>query len=156
MTKYWEDYNVGDKFLSRGRTITDTIVSVCSGLLGANEFFVWDEEEAKKSVFGGRIAPGPLMLALTDALSLVSREDARPFIDPETDIALLGIEGKFKSPAHIGDTVTAKLEISDKRETKNPERGILYFRSVLSNQNDTELIEAHTVAMVTRRPKCSR
>jgi acyl dehydratase len=151
LVKYWEDYKVGDKFVSRGRTITETIVSVCCGLLGANETFVWDEEEAKKSIFKSRIAPGPLMLALVDALSLVSQDNAQPFIDPKTDIALLGIEGKFKSPAHIGDTVVAHLEISDKRETKNSERGILYFKSILYNQENIELIEANTVAMVKRR-----
>lgn len=153
MVKYWEDYNIGDKFLSRGRTITDSFVSVCSGLLGANEFFIWDEEEAKKTVFRGRIAPGPLMLALVDALSLVSRDDARPFIDPKTDIALLGIEGRFKSPTHIGDTVVAEIEIIEKKETKNPERGILFFKSILRNQNNIELIEAKTAAMVQRRLK---
>ena len=152
MARYWEDYNVGDKFYTRGRTVTDSLVSVCSGLLGITERFVWDEEQAKKSVFGARTAPGTLMLVLVDALQLLSHDGARPFLDPETSIALVGIEGRFKSPTHLGATVSAESEIMEKKETRNPERGIIIFKSILRNQLDVELIEAKLTHLVMRRP----
>ena len=151
MAKYWEDFNIGERYYSRGLTVTDSIVSVCSGLLGITEVVVWDEEAAKKTVFGGRVAPGSLMLTLCDALSLINREDAKPLFAPEVSIALVGIEGKFKAPTRIGDTVSAEFEIVEKRETKNPERGLIMYKCTLRNQSNTELIEAKLTNLIKRR-----
>ena len=58
MTRYWEDYNVGQRFQTPGKTISQAMIDIMVGLGGYTEPFFLDEEEAKKSLYGGRIAPG--------------------------------------------------------------------------------------------------
>jgi len=143
MARYWEDYDIGEKYQSPGQTITDGMATIYNGLLGYSDPWLIDEEEAKKSVFGTRVAAGSLTLAFADTHTLPS--------DVETQIALVGLEGRFKSGARIGDTVRAESEIIEKRPTKDPGRGLIIVKTIVRNQLGTEIVEAKIVNMVKRK-----
>ena len=66
--KYYEDINMGDRVTTAGKTITDTFITLVVGLAGYTEPFFHDEEYAKKSIFGGRVAPGVLTIMAAGAL----------------------------------------------------------------------------------------
>jgi len=46
MTRYWEDYNVGDRFKTPGRTIAESMINLMVSLGGYTQPFFLDEEEA--------------------------------------------------------------------------------------------------------------
>jgi len=147
MPRYWEDYAVGEEFTTPGRTVTDAMISVIIGLGGFTVPFFWDEEEAKKTVFGTRIAPGRLTLLLMGGL-----EEQSGFWDHQTIGALLGIDKvRLKGPLKAGDTIRVEGEVIEKRETRNPDMGIIISRSVCRNQKGEVLMEAQTTHLVKRR-----
>ena len=147
MTRYWEDYNVGDRFKTPGRTITESMISLMVSLGGYNQPFFLDEEEAKKSIFGGRIAPGRMTIFMMGGL-----EEQSGMWDEETMLALMGIDKvRVKAPLRPGDTLRVEMEITEKRETSRPDRGIIIHRSVCKNQRGEEVAETEAAHLVKRR-----
>jgi acyl dehydratase len=145
--KYWEDYNIGDKFETPGKTITEAAISIMIGLGGYTLPLFLNEEEAKKTMFGSRIAPGRLTLFMMGGL-----EEQSGMWDEETMIALLGIDKvRAKAPLRAGDTISVEMEVIDKRETKSPDRGIIVHKSICRNQKDEEIMEVETTHLVKRR-----
>ena len=61
MGKYFEDFNIGDSFITVSRTVTEADVTIFAGLSGDYNQLHTDEEYAKKTVFGGRVAHGFLV-----------------------------------------------------------------------------------------------
>lgn len=147
MPKYWEDYTVGEKFTTPGRTISEGMINIITGLAGFTVPLFWDEEEAKKTVFGTRIAPGRLTLLVMGGL-----KEQSGFWDPETMIALLGIDKvRITAPLKAGDTIRVEGEVVEKRETKNPGRGIVIHQSVCKNQRGEVVVETETTHLVKRK-----
>jgi acyl dehydratase len=106
----------------------------------------WDEEEAKKTAFGTRIAPGRITLLIMGGL-----EEQSGFWDEETMIALVGIDQvKIKGPLKAGDTLKVHGEVIEKRETKNQLRGIIVHRSICKNQKGEIVAETETTHLVAR------
>ena len=66
MAHYYEDFSIGDEFTSPGRTVTETDVSVFAGLSGDYNPLHTDEEFAKETIFGTRIAHGLLGLSMVN------------------------------------------------------------------------------------------
>ena len=147
MTRYWEDYNVGDRFKTPGRTITESMTSLMVSLGGFNQPFFLDEEEAKKSLFGGMIAPGRLTIFMMGGL-----EEQSGMWDEETMLALMGIDKiRIKAPLRPGDTLRVEMEITEKRETSKPDRGIIIHKSVCKNQRGEEVAETEAAHLLKRR-----
>ena len=149
MSKYWEDYQVGEQFVTPGRTISEGMLNTIVGLAGFTLPLFWDEEEAKKTAFGTRIGPGRITLLFMGGL-----EEQSGFWDEETMVALVGIDKvKITSPLRAGDTLRVYGEVIEKRETKNPGRGIVVHRSVCKNQKAETVAETETTHLVKRKPK---
>ena len=54
---YYEDLNMGDRFITPGKTITEAAITIMLSLGGfSNPVFV-DEEYAKTTVFGSCVTP---------------------------------------------------------------------------------------------------
>jgi len=105
-----EDFDrleVGSRFRTRGRTITEADVVAFASLSGDGHPVHTDAEWAAASEFGERIAHGALILSY--GIGLV------PF-DPEWVLALRGFERVvFKRPVKIGDTIRVEGELEAKR-----------------------------------------
>jgi acyl dehydratase len=101
----FEDLEVGQRFTTRGRTVTEADVVAFAGLTGDFHPQHTDAEWAGQSAFGERIAHGMLVLGL--AAGLV------PF-DPERVIALRRVrDAVFKRPVHFGDTIRVEGRVAD-------------------------------------------
>ena len=101
----------GDRFTTRGRTVTEADVVAFAALTGDLHPQHCDAEWAASSPFGQRIAHG--MLVLSYAVGLVP-------LDPERVLALRRVaDAVFKRPVAFGDTirvegsVIALAELSD-------------------------------------------
>ena len=149
MPRYWEDYNVGDKFISPERTVTDAMIVIPTAIAGYTQAFFWSEEAAKKTPFGTRIGPGPLTLLFMGGL-----EEQTGMWDDKTAIALVGIDKvRVRAPLRAGDTIHVELEITEKRETGKPDRGVIIHRSVCKNQKGEVIAEMELAHLVKRRPQ---
>ena len=143
--QYFEDIRVGDQYVSPGRTVTEADIVAFAGLSGDYNILHTDAEYMRTSIFGERIAHGLLELALQSGLG--SRAMARPF----ATLAFLGLRWRFKAPIKIGDTIKVRLEVTDKRETSKPDRGIVVIQRSVLNQRGEVVQEGDTDIMVERR-----
>jgi len=142
---YFEDFEVGQKYITKGRTITETDLILFSGVSGVYSPLHLDEEYCKNTIFKRRIAHGPLILAISNGLvgMLNLYEDSL--------IALLEIGCKFTKPVFIGDTVKATEVVHSKRVTKTAGRGIVVFERHIHNQNDEEVQTLNLVVLLKTR-----
>jgi 3-hydroxybutyryl-CoA dehydratase len=91
------ELTVGDRFVTRGRTVTEADVVGFAALTGDWHPQHADAVWARESTFGERIAHG--MLVISFAVGLV------PF-DPDRVVALRRIDDVvFKRPVRFGDTI---------------------------------------------------
>ena len=145
--KYFEEFNIGDKFVTPSRTITEADIVTYAGLSGDYHIIHTDEEFAKGTIFGSRIAHGPLTTAI--ALGLLFRIG---LLDG-TSMALLGLNAKFVNAVLPGDTIKCVVEVIGKRETKKPDRGILTLKIQIMNQREEVVIEVEHITMQARLPE---
>lgn len=147
MAKYWDDYQVGENFVTPGRTVSEGMINIIVGLAGFTLPLFWDEEAASKTAFGTRIAPGRLTLLFMGGL-----EEQCGFWDEETMVALVGIDKvRITSPLRPGDTLRVYGEVIEKRETKNLQRGIIVHRSICKNQMGETVAETESAHLVKRK-----
>jgi len=143
--QYFEDIEVGDEYLSPGRTVTETDIVTFAGLSGDYNVLHTDAEFMKSSIFGERIAHGLLGLAISSGLG--SRAMARPY----ATLAFLGLRWRFKGPIKIGDTIKVRMKVTAKRDTSKPDRGIVTVQRHVLNQRGEVVQEGDTELMIERR-----
>ncbi|MFF5400617.1 MaoC/PaaZ C-terminal domain-containing protein [Peribacillus butanolivorans] len=147
-TLYFEDFEVGEKFLSPARTITEADVVNFAGISGDYNALHVDSEYAKDSIFGERIAHG--LLGLTVSSGLFTRTDLNRRM-VQSLITLLGINSwRFLGPLKFGDTIHLEIEIVGKEETSKPDRGIVYFKRKVINQRGKVIQEGTTPMLILR------
>jgi acyl dehydratase len=147
MSKYFEDFRVGEVFRTPGKTMTEGAIAMMVGLGGFTIPLFNDEEYARQTPFGSRIAPGRLTLFVMGGL------EEQIGIYDETVIALLGLDKvRFKAPLRAGDTIHVEFEVIDLKETSKPERGIMVHKSKGLNQRGEVLIECEATHLMRRRP----
>ncbi len=145
--KYWEDFTVGEEITTQSITITETHLVTWAGLTMDYYPLHMDEEYAKATVFGGRVAHGPLTFAM--AIGLVFQSG----FYGNSILAWLGVENmKIPAPVRIGDSIRVRASVSKKRETRNPDRGLMVFRWNVLNQRDESVMSLDYLLMMYRRP----
>jgi acyl dehydratase len=146
MPLYFEDFQVGQRFTTPARTVTEADLVNFAGVSGDYNPIHTDAEFAKTTPFGQRIAHGLLVLSMLTGL----RQRTGQF--EGTLIAWLEIRSyRFLKPVFIGDTVHGETEILEKRETSKPDRGLLVQRVRVLNQRGEVVQEGEFVTLVRRR-----
>lgn len=124
----FEDLKIG-MFEEVGKTITETDVVNYAGLsLDINPIHL-NNEYAKNSIFKERIAHGMLTSGLISAVLGTKL--------PGEGSIYLSQTLKFVAPVKIGDTVTAKAEITD----INYEKRIITLKTTCMNQNKNIVVD---------------
>ncbi len=95
-----------------------------------------DEEYAKTTQFGGRIAHGMYTAALISA--------AMALQIPGPGGVYLSQTMKFKAPVKIGDTLTVTIEVTGKREGKN----FVTLSTIVCNQHGKIVVVGEAMARV--------
>ncbi len=142
--RYFEEIEVGEEYLSPGRTVTEADIVIFAGLSGDYNILHTDAEFMKSSIFGERIAHGLLGVAIQSGLLTRAM---RPF----ATVAFLGLRWKFKGPIRIGDTIKVRAKVVSKKETGKPDRGIVTVERQVINQRGEVVQEGETDVMVARR-----
>jgi acyl dehydratase len=142
----FEEHAIGARFETLGRTVSDADIATFVNLCGFIEPLFMDMEYvARESVFKGRPAPGALTFALSEGLIIQTG------LLHGTGLASLGGELRLVAPVLAGDTIRVEVEVTDKRETRKPDRGIVTYRHRILNQRDEVVLEARVQRMIRRR-----
>ncbi len=143
---YFEDLAVGMRFETGRRTITEADLVNFSGVSGDFNPLHTDEEFARSTFYGRRIAHGALVLSVATGLR------QRTGVFEGTLIAFLEIRSwRFLKPVFIGDTVRAITEIRELRKTSKPEHGVMLQNVQVLNQRNEVVEEGEFVGLIRRR-----
>lgn len=141
---FYEDLNVGDEDQSTGRTVTEADVVSFAGLSGDFNNMHIDEEFAKKTVFGTRVAHGLCVLSIASGLWFTMSRLAT--------IAFMGLEDwRFSDAVKFGDTIRITRKLVEKKEHKRPNMGFLTFEVNVHNQEDKVVQKGKWVILVQRK-----
>lgn len=144
--RHFEDLAIGDEFTSKGRTVTETDMMSFLGISGIfEEHYINAEYASQKSIFKQRFIPGALTFSLAEGLAVQSG------LFEGTGLALLEVTVKFVAPVFLGDTLHVKMRVTDKRETKHPERGVVTFKHEVNKQTGETVMEMTKIRMLRRR-----
>ena len=144
---YWEQWDVGAEFESPARTVTEADIVAFAGLSGDYNPLHVNEEYCKTTVFGGRIAHGPLVYAIAAGLLF------QLHLYDDTLIAFLGFENlKFTKPVKPGDTIRARIKVLEKRESSNADRGVMKRQLQVLNQRGEVVQEGIQAFLLKRKP----
>ena len=132
----YEDIHVGERASAR-RTITAAGIDDFAALCGDYNPIHVDEEYAKGTRWGGRIAHGMLVAGLvTQTLSELGGEGA---VHTSQEVS-------FRAPVHVGDTVTVTSEVTGKVEDKRR----LLVTNTWVNQDGVTVIEGKGELLIPR------
>ncbi|MDQ4077401.1 MAG: MaoC family dehydratase N-terminal domain-containing protein [Chloroflexota bacterium] len=126
------------------RTITENAIERFAGLSGDFNPLHTDEEFARETPFGTRIAHGMLVAAIATGLANQSG------VFEGTTIALLQQTIRYKEAVFPGDTVHLELTVAGKRESSKPDRGLITFDAAVKNQRDETVIDGQWVLLMRR------
>ena len=129
------DLKIGDKFTT-SREVTDELIRKFADVSGDYNPIHLDEEFAKNTRFGKRIAHGMLSGAFISAVLGYELKERK--------IVYLSQSLKFTAPVFIGDTVTATATVTKIREDKP----IVTLETVCTNQNGETLVTGEAAVMV--------
>lgn len=142
----FDELEPGQVFTTRGRTVTEADVVAFAGLSGDYTTIHLDEEAAKASPFGTRVAHGFLGLSLASGLL------TQLGVTEDTALALLEATCRFTAPIRFGDTIHVRQRVVDKRETKRADRGVVTFDIDVVNQRGEVVLAGSEKIMVRRKP----
>lgn len=146
----FEDYKVGEKFISPGRTITETDIVMFAAFTGDWHPLHTNVDYAAKTPFGERIAHGMLTLCVGSAL--IFRLGAYVAL-PKSFIAFYGMDKvRFTGAVKIGDTIRCETEIIELQE-KDDKRGVIVSQNNIKNQRGEDVVVYTTRALVGRSQK---
>ncbi len=148
---YFEDFEVGQEYISGGRTITEADLTMFSMISGDWNPIHADAEFAKKTRYGERVVHGVLGIALTTGMM----HELGVFHN--TAIAMLGYENwNFLVPLFVNDTVHLKMTILSKDLGKSGNSGKIGRRFQLINQRGEVAQEGMSGVLVLTRKNAAK
>jgi acyl dehydratase len=142
--QYFEDLTLGGEWTTRRRTVTESDLSLFSGLVGDFSPLTVDAEHAAASHFGGRVASGPFLVAT--AMGLGSIDTPLP-----QSAGLVGMTWRFLKPARAGDTLHTVWRLARKRPVENPTWGLAVWQVAIRNQQGETLADGEVARLIARR-----
>ncbi|MCZ7526618.1 MAG: MaoC/PaaZ C-terminal domain-containing protein [Acidimicrobiia bacterium] len=113
-----------------------------AGVTGDHYVLHTDEEYAKTTPFGRRIAHG--LLVLSCGAGLIPLEPGRV-------VAFLGMDQvRFTAPTFIGDTIRPEMEVVAKKDREPG--GVVTVEETIRNQQGEVVCSATIQVLVARRP----
>lgn len=144
---YWEDFPVGSAFEVGRKTVSREEIVFFATQFDPQDFHL-DEEAAASSQFGGLIASGWHICAMT------MRMVCDGFLLRAAGMGSPGLEGvRWKIPVRPGDTLHVRVLVIESRPSSSrPEVGITRWRWDVMNQRNECVTEIESTGMFQRRP----
>ncbi len=144
---YFEEFEVGQRIVSPGRTVTESDVVTFAGLSGDYNQIHTDAEYSKSTPFGARVAHGLLCLSIVSGLAL------RTGVLEGTVIAFREINRwKFVKPVYIGDTIHVELEVTEVKAIPRLGGGAVVIALDVKNQKGETTMKGTWTTLVKSKP----
>jgi acyl dehydratase len=143
--RFFEEYEIGETRTTGGRTITETDIVLHAGQTGDFYPHHMDAEWCKTQEFGQRVAHGTLIFSIAVGMT-AGAVNPRAFSYGYDRL-------RFVKPVFIGDTITTRVTISEKRDHKRPALGfVVEHLDVVNQRNETVLVCDHLLLCERRGP----
>lgn len=143
--RFFEDFQMGERFVLPSRTMTDGIFAAFQAASGDNHPVHYDVEDRRRHGMQGMLVHGFQTLIQTAAGAGLF-----PF---QTEDALLGFieqSSRFLKPVFVGDTLYAALQVDEL--APNRTTGVVGLRSTVHNQRGEQVLEGQQRYLLRRRP----
>jgi len=144
---YFEEFEIGQKIVTVGRTITESDVYGFAGLTGDYNQIHTDAEYAKDSLVGERVAHGLLVLSI--AMGLAVRTG---FVEGTVLLFREITSWKFVKTVLFGDTVHVEMEVVNVKALRRVGGGSITIDVDVLNQNDEVVMKGTWVALISSKP----
>lgn len=145
MEMYFEDFEVDSVMTSPSRTVTEADIVIFTGLSGDYNALHIDEEFAKSTPYGKRVAQGLLSVSIVTGLQALMGHVNN------TALGLIEIKWQFKHGVVAGDTIYAKFTVKEKIETSKQDRGVLIRTVEVINQQAKMVSKGEIVLLMKRK-----
>ena len=144
---YFEEYQVGQRIISAGRTVTESDIVSFAGLSGDFTQIHTNAEFSKGTPFGQRVAHGLLGMAIGSGLA------AQTGVMEGTVLAFREIKNwKFMKPMFIGDTIHVELEVTSTKAISRIGGGSVEIVLSIKNQDDETVMKGVWVVLIASKP----
>ncbi len=144
---FFEDYENDFELTTARRTIGETEIVLFATMTGLHEAPFMSDVDAAEGVFGSRVSPALLTMAIAEGLVVLSG------LLHGTAIAFLSV-GNVRTPRPVllGDTVRARVKLLEKRLTSKGHAGVVITSHQVLNQRDEIVMEYEMTRMIKLRP----
>lgn len=148
--RHFEDLQIGESLLTHRRTVGEADLVNFGGISGDYFYMHFDQEAAKASPFGQRIAHGYFVLSAAAGL----------FVSPAPGpvLANYGLDTlRFVKPVFIGDTIQARLTCKrkidrNKKDASGQGQGVVAWDVEVSNQRGEVVASYDILTLVAKLP----
>ncbi|MCW5731980.1 MAG: MaoC family dehydratase [Alphaproteobacteria bacterium] len=144
--RYYEDYSVGEVIKADGVTLSEADILDFAFRYDPQPFHL-DKEAAAKSIYGGLIASGWQVGAVTFRMLVQAGVLGRGSMgSPGLD------ELRWTKPVRPGDTLYAEAEVTDMRPSQSkPDRGLVFMTYRVRNQSGEVVMSFRSTQLIRRR-----
>lgn len=145
--QYFEEFEVGQKIITVGRTVAESDIFNFSGFSGDYNQIHTDAEFAKSTPFGQRVAHGLLGLSIASGLAM------RTGVLEGTVIAFREINNwKFIAPVFIGDTIHVEMEVIETKALPRIGGGSVVITLDVKKQSGETTMKGNWTVLVLSKP----
>ena len=144
--RYYEGFTVGEVIdHPRTRTVSESDNQRFCDMTMNQQPLHLDREFAKDTAFGRRVVNGLYTMSLAVGMTIPETSDG-------TIVANLSYDGiSHPTPVFHGDTLRARTEVTEKRETSDGKRGVVTMHVSALNQDDELVCEFDRTVLSLKR-----
>ena len=147
---WFEEFEVGQKVVTAGRTVTEADIVSFAGLSGDFNQIHTDAAFSKDQPFGQRVAHGLLGLSIASGLAVQTG------VMEGTILAFREINTwKFSKPIYIGDTIRVILTIKETKAMPRLGGGAVVIELDVHNQDDDTVMKGTWTALIQSKPEAN-
>lgn len=144
--RFFEDFVVGERLVTQGRTLTETDRVVWAMFTGdMNPMHVDDVFAADHGLFRGSFPPGLMSVAISSGLK------ERLGLFAGTGLAMTEQTVHYHRPAVVGDTIHVELTVESVHPAPAKARGRVRFHYDIIDQEQRRIASGHWVMVVAAR-----
>lgn len=143
---FYEDYEVGQKLTTRGRTITESDIVQFGTLTGDFNPMHFDADYMQGHMLGKRVAHGMLTISYA-----VGQAYQLGFME-QTVLSFRAIEMKFSVPVYIGDTIHVEITVKEKKDAARLGGGIVTMEARIINQEGKAVQKGTWTVLIASKP----
>lgn len=146
MGRFYEEFEAGQKMITRGRTITESDIVQFGALTGDFNPMHFDADTMQGHMLGQRVAHGMLTVSYA-----VGQAYQLGFME-QTVLSFRAIEMKFSAPVYIGDTIHVELTVKEKKDARRLGGGLVTLDVRIVNQKGEAVQKGEWLVLIASRP----